>query len=128
LCIPMSVPAKSAIFLVGDALRVVEPFTGQGIFFALWTAELAARAILDSQCPEAAYAAAVTRLYDERTRTNKWLRRLMYREEVAGWLMAALKYGPALRQWLVGNVLNTGRQSRADHPTPRAPWQPEPML
>jgi len=126
LCTPMNVPAKNATFLVGDALRVVEPFTGQGIFFALRTAELAAHAILEFQCPEAAYTAAVRRLYHARTRTNEWLRRLMYHEEVAGWLMAALKYGPALRRWLADNVLSAGRQSRADYPTPRAPWQPEP--
>jgi menaquinone-9 beta-reductase len=127
LCAPMNVPAKNSVFLVGDALRVVEPFTGQGIFFALRTAELAARVILDSRCPETAYAAAVSKLYDERTQTNRWLRRLMYHDEAAGWLMAALKFWPVLRRWLAGNVFSADKQSRADYPAPRAPWQPEPM-
>jgi 3-oxoacyl-[acyl-carrier-protein] synthase II len=42
----MNVPCRDGVFLAGDALRVTEPFTGQGIFFALRTAELAAEAIL----------------------------------------------------------------------------------
>ena len=41
----MSIPARNGVFLAGDALRVMEPFTGQGIFFALRTGELAAEAI-----------------------------------------------------------------------------------
>jgi flavin-dependent dehydrogenase len=108
LCTPANVPAKNNIFLVGDALRVMEPFTGQGIFFALRTAELAAHAILNSQCPEATYATAVARLYHARARTNQWLRRLMYRERQAGQVMAALKFAPPLRRWLASNVLSVG--------------------
>ena len=123
---PMNVPARNGVFLVGDALRVMEPFTGQGIFFALRTAELAVEALATSPCPEAAYAAAVARLYRKRARTNQWVRCLMYHERTADWLLAALKFGPALR-WLAGNVLSAGEQVRAGCPTPRGPWLPEPM-
>ncbi len=38
-------PAQNRLFLVGDAARVVEPFTGEGIFYALRSGELAAVAI-----------------------------------------------------------------------------------
>ena len=38
----LNVPSRNRIWLVGDALRTTEPFTGQGIFFALQTARLAA--------------------------------------------------------------------------------------
>jgi menaquinone-9 beta-reductase len=38
-------PACDNLFLIGDAARVVEPFTGEGIYYALRSAELAARAI-----------------------------------------------------------------------------------
>lgn len=124
---PLNVPAKDAVFLVGDALRVMEPFTGQGIFFALRTAELAAHAIVNCQCPEAAYAAAVKQLYRDRARTNAWLRKLMYREREAGQVMAALKFVPALRRWLASNVLSVGARVLRGRPTPRAPWLPEPM-
>ena len=33
------------IFLIGDAARVVEPFTGEGIYYAMRSGELAAEAI-----------------------------------------------------------------------------------
>jgi geranylgeranyl reductase family protein len=38
-------PAHTRLFLIGDAARVVEPFTGEGIFYALRSGELAAQAI-----------------------------------------------------------------------------------
>ncbi len=38
-------PVHEGLFLVGDAARVVEPFTGEGIFYALRSGELAATAI-----------------------------------------------------------------------------------
>lgn len=41
---PISV-AHENLFLIGDAARVVEPFTGEGIFYALRSAEVAANAI-----------------------------------------------------------------------------------
>jgi menaquinone-9 beta-reductase len=38
--------ARENVFLVGDAARVVEPFTGEGIYYALRSGELAAQAIV----------------------------------------------------------------------------------
>ncbi len=38
-------PGRPGLFLVGDAARVVEPFTGEGIYYALRSGELAASAI-----------------------------------------------------------------------------------
>jgi len=40
-------PARAGLFLIGDAARVVEPFTGEGIFYALRSGELAAQAIAE---------------------------------------------------------------------------------
>ena len=42
---PISV-AHENLFFIGDAARVVEPFTGEGIYYALRSGELAARAII----------------------------------------------------------------------------------
>ncbi|MGI8432301.1 MAG: NAD(P)/FAD-dependent oxidoreductase, partial [Chthoniobacterales bacterium] len=39
-------PGAPGLFLVGDAARVVEPFTGEGIYYALRSGELAAGAIV----------------------------------------------------------------------------------
>ncbi len=38
-------PAHDNLFFIGDAARVVEPFTGEGIYYALRSGELAASAI-----------------------------------------------------------------------------------
>src|SRR5205085_5882989 len=38
-------PAQPFLFFVGDSARVVEPFTGEGIYYALASGELAAKAI-----------------------------------------------------------------------------------
>ena len=107
---PTNAPAKNRIFLVGDALRVMEPFTGQGIFFALRTAELAAEALSSSQRPEAAYATAVARFYRERARTNGWLRRLMYHERTARLAIKVLQNRPWLTRRLAANVLGEARR------------------
>jgi geranylgeranyl reductase family protein len=40
-------PAHDNLLFVGDAARVVEPFTGEGIYYALRSGELAATAIVD---------------------------------------------------------------------------------
>lgn len=102
---PMNSPAAEGVFLVGDALRVVEPFTGQGIFFALRTAELAAEVIFTGASPSG-YAAAVNRLYRRRGRTNGLLRRLLYRERAARAAIGVLGRWPAAVRWLAGNVLS----------------------
>jgi len=39
-------PARDRLFLIGDVARVVEPFTGEGIYYALRSGELAAKAIV----------------------------------------------------------------------------------
>ena len=110
VCRPTNVPAKNGVFLVGDALRVLEPFTGQGIFFALRTAELAADAMAMPQRREAVYAAAVARFWRERARTNDWLRRLMYHERAARVVIHALQNRPRMLSRLADNVLGEARR------------------
>jgi flavin-dependent dehydrogenase len=97
----LNVPHRDRVWLVGDALRTTEPFTGQGIFFALQTARLAAECIRTGSD----YAAAVQRLYARRGRTNALLRRLMYREALASPAIRALRRSPSIVRWLADNVL-----------------------
>ena len=109
---PMNVPARNGVFLVGDALRVMEPFTGQGILFALRTAEIVAESIGSSLQPERNYIADVTTLYRQRGRTNEWLRRLMYCERAARAIIPLVRRMPGLARWLADNVLGEERRFR----------------
>jgi menaquinone-9 beta-reductase len=109
---PMNRAAGNGIFLVGDALRVMEPFTGQGIFFALRTGELAAQSICRSQCSEETYGAGVAKLYRRRGRTNEWLRRVMYRERAARTIVPIVERVPRLARWLADNVLGDEQRFR----------------
>jgi flavin-dependent dehydrogenase len=109
---PMNVPARNGVFLAGDALRVMEPFTGQGIFFALRTGGLAAEAACLRSGGEETYAATIARLYRRRGRTNEWLRRAMYRERAARVLIPVVQRAPRLARWLADNVLGDERRFR----------------
>ena len=61
-------PGQPGLFLVGDAARVVEPFTGEGIYYALRSGELAADAI---RCGDhLQYSAAHRQLYAGRLWIN----------------------------------------------------------
>jgi flavin-dependent dehydrogenase len=109
---PMNAPARNGVFLVGDALRIMEPFTGQGILFALRTAEIAAESIGSPSQSERSYVANVTTLYQQRGRTNEWLRRVMYREQAARVIIPLVRRLPALARWLADNVLGEERRFR----------------
>ena len=61
---------QPGLYLVGDAARVVEPFTGEGIYYALCSGELAADAIVSNQSQ--GYRAAHRKLYAGRL----WINRL----------------------------------------------------
>jgi geranylgeranyl reductase family protein len=62
-------PAQTGnLLLVGDAARVVEPFTGEGIYYALRSGELAAQAIVAGDLAQ--YRAAHRRLYAGRLWVN----------------------------------------------------------
>ena len=101
LVTPTNVPCEDGLWRVGDALRATEPFTGQGIFFALRTAELAAESLLTGR----EYSAAVRHLYRQRSRTNQLLRRLLYRERAARMAVSALQRWPSATRWLADNVV-----------------------
>jgi geranylgeranyl reductase family protein len=64
--------ASDGLFLVGDAARVVEPFTGEGIYYAMRSGELAAEAILEGGDAENTYRRAHASLY----RGRLWINRL----------------------------------------------------
>ncbi len=71
-------PAKERLFLIGDAARVVEPFTGEGIYYALRSGELAAEAIasLIENGDAAAAARSFTAAHEKLYRGRLWINRV----------------------------------------------------
>jgi geranylgeranyl reductase family protein len=97
-------PEHPGLFLVGDAARVVEPFTGEGIAYALASGELAARHLLKDR---PGYADANRRLYAGRLWVNRLARWACLYPRAGSLLLHA----PALIGWLTRKVI------RPDAPT-----------
>lgn len=81
-------PAHRDLFLVGDAARVVEPFTGEGIYYALRSGELAADAILN----RSDYAQAHAKMYRGRLWINRLARRAVLSPRFGS---AIVRFAPA---------------------------------
>jgi flavin-dependent dehydrogenase len=81
-------PAMPGLFLIGDAARVVEPFTGEGISYALRSGELAAKAIAAGDYVQ--YVRAHRRLYSGRLWINALARHAVEHPRVATSLLRLL--------------------------------------
>ena len=103
-------PAKPRLFLVGDAARVVEPFTGEGIYYALRSGELAAESIAslmgsgDAEAAARSYAAAHESLYRGRLWVNRIARAAVLSPRVTSGLLRAGLIPPALLASLTAKV------------------------
>lgn len=104
-------PAHSRLFLVGDAARVVEPFTGEGIYYALRSGELAATAsasfLNGNDCEMAArsYAAAHEELYRGRLWLNKLARAAVLSPTITSMLLRAAVIQPAILRVLTAKIV-----------------------
>ena len=88
-----AVPAMHPnLLLVGDAARVVEPFTGEGIYYALASGELAARHIVSGNLD--GYASAHAKLYRGRLWINQLAKQAVLHPRIA---TLALRFPSALR-------------------------------
>jgi flavin-dependent dehydrogenase len=75
-----------AVLLVGDAARVTEPVSGEGIYFAMTSGILAAKTLDDALCKGdvsenflSAYERACQRAFRSRLLINSFLRFAIYR-------------------------------------------------
>jgi flavin-dependent dehydrogenase len=104
-------PAQSSLFFVGDAARVVEPFTGEGIYYALASGELAAKAIAlrgdgrNAADVATAYAAAHAQLYRGRLWINRLARTAVLSPKVASAFLRAARFQPALLRVLTRKIV-----------------------
>jgi flavin-dependent dehydrogenase len=104
-------PGQPGLFLVGDAARVVEPFTGEGIYYALASGELAAKAIaLQGEGGNAgdvavAYAAAHAQLYRGRLWINRLARAAVLSPRMASAFLTVARFQPALLRLLTRKIV-----------------------
>ena len=119
-------PARDGIYLCGDAARVVEPFTGEGISYALRSGALLARILSESnglktppsRHQDEIYRLAHGKLYGESIWINRLTRFLSEHPGVAQSLGPLLLKYPALLGFLTKKVLNNqtrGSKCRESH-------------
>jgi geranylgeranyl reductase family protein len=99
-----SVPcAHENLLFIGDAARVVEPFTGEGIYYALRSGELAARAIAkiisgNDRLPALReFTRACTEMYRGRLWINRLARAAVLLPRLASFLIQAAPVEPIFR-------------------------------
>ena len=103
-------PAHDNLFFVGDAARVVEPFTGEGIYYALRSGELAADTIakiLRGHDREAALRDFIGRhanMYHGRLWINQLARSAVLSPRIASLFVHAAKLQPALLRLLTAKI------------------------
>ena len=96
-------PVQPDLLLTGDAARVVEPFTGEGIYYALRSGELAATAIESGDHRQ--YAEAHRRLYAGRLWINALARHAVEHPRLASRLLRLLPNEKALLGFLTTKVV-----------------------
>jgi menaquinone-9 beta-reductase len=104
-------PAHDRLFMVGDAARVVEPFTGEGIYYALRSGELAAGAILkiirgkDQQSALREFANAHAEMYRGRLWINRLARAAVLWPHVGSLFVHAAQFHPTILRLLTAKIV-----------------------
>ena len=103
--------SRERLLYVGDAGRVVEPFTGEGILYALKTGSLAAEAILRAvKCGDQAevwYARRQEQIYRRRLWINQLARQSVLHPRIASGALKALRFWPEPLRYLTGKVVRS---------------------
>ena len=108
---PLAASADGRAYLVGDAARVVEPFTGEGIYYALRSGELAATSLVAAVRGEQEAAPAAARyrrehrwMYRGRLWVNRLARLAGRHPRLAGWMLEAARWHPGWLRFLTAKV------------------------
>jgi len=103
--------AHENLFFVGDAARVVEPFTGEGIYYALRSGELAAKAVAKIVRGENRQLALrnFTRAYSGMYRGRLWINRLareaVLRPQLGSLFVHAARIRPEIIKFLTAKIV-----------------------
>jgi len=103
--------AHENLFFIGDAARVVEPFTGEGIYYALRSGELAANAIVkiirgqDRQVTLREFARAHAAMYRGRLWINRLARAAVLSPRIASLFVNAARFQPPIWRLLTAKIV-----------------------
>jgi flavin-dependent dehydrogenase len=110
--------AHENLFFVGDAARVVEPFTGEGIYYALQSGELAANAVAkilrgdDRNSVLREFGRAYAQMYRGRLWINRLARAAVLRPQLGSLFVHAARMNPSILKLLTGKIVSaTSRHS-----------------
>jgi flavin-dependent dehydrogenase len=104
--------AHENLLFIGDAARVVEPFTGEGIYYALRSGELAADAITkivrgkDRQSALREFTRACAEMYRGRLWINRLARAAVLWPRVGSLFVHAAQIQPAILRLLTGKIVS----------------------
>jgi menaquinone-9 beta-reductase len=104
-------PAHARLFLVGDAARVVEPFTGEGIYYALRSGELAAQAIAkfiaggSEHEVKRGYEREQRSMYSGRLWLNRLARAAVLSPRFASHILSLVRLQPAVLRMFTAKVV-----------------------
>ena len=101
-------PSRGRVLLAGDALSLVNPLTGEGIFYALLSGRLAGAAAVGAADPGPAYARALQLELGRHLRHTSLLARLIARPRVVDAAIAASARSPRAMDALVELGLGRG--------------------
>ena len=102
--------AHENLFFIGDAARVVEPFTGEGIYYALRSGELAAKAIIqiirkeDRQSAIHEFTRAHRAMYRGRLWINRLARAAVLAPKLASTFLNVAKFSPIVLRSLTKKI------------------------
>ena len=103
--------AHENLFFVGDAARVVEPFTGEGIYYALQSGELAANAIVkiirgkDQRSAGREFTHAHRAMYRGRLWINQFARAAVLSPKIASAFLPVARFSPAVVRLLTRRIV-----------------------
>ena len=104
--------AHENVLFIGDAARVVEPFTGEGIYYAMQSVELAAIAISkimrgeDQQATLREFAGACAEMYRGRLWINRLARIAVLWPHAGSFLVRAAQIQPAIMSLLTRKIVS----------------------